>query len=255
MAISVTEPDVGSDVTAIKSVARAVDGGYRLTGSKRYNARLEQASHVIIFTQSSKQKGLSAFVIPINHPGLKIEKLTAHGLIGNSFGGLQFDDIFVPADSMLGDDGAGMSIFFEHFIYWRLMQTAAALGTAEQALEQMADRLITRQANGGPIGRFTHLQQALGKHTTQLKMARALTKEAARLIDQGNYEAARPLVNGLKAEGVEIALEAVDAAVRAFGAEGYSTRVDLGDRLRDLNGLRIADGTTDVMRMDVVRKS
>jgi alkylation response protein AidB-like acyl-CoA dehydrogenase len=84
-------------------------------------------------------------------------------------------------------------------------------------------------------------------------MAYALAKEAARMIDDGKYSEARPLICGLKAEGVENALAAVDAAMRAFGGEGYSNRVDLGDRLRDLTGLRIADGTTDVMRMEVVR--
>lgn len=75
------------------------------------------------------------------------------------------------------------------------------------------------------------------------------------MIDQADYRAARGVISGLKAEGVEMALRAVDAAMRAFGGEGYSKSVDLGDRLMDLNGLRIADGTTDVMRMDVVRRT
>jgi alkylation response protein AidB-like acyl-CoA dehydrogenase len=83
-------------------------------------------------------------------------------------------------------------------------------------------------------------------------MAHALAVKAAELMDSGRYDEAEPLINGLKAEGVEIALNAVDAAARAFGGEGYSDRVDIGDRLRDLNGLRIADGATDVMRSSVV---
>jgi len=81
----------------------------------------------------------------------------------------------------------------------------------------------------------------------------ALAREAALLIDNGEYKNAAPLVNGLKAEGVEIALAACDAAMRAHGALCYSNDVDLGDRVRDLMGLRIADGTTDVMRMTVVK--
>lgn len=257
VAIAITEPTAGSDVPAIKSSSRRVQGGYLLTGTKRFNARLDQATHVIIFTQgtSGKQAELSVFVVPIDTPGLTIERLQAHGLTGNSFGGLSFKDLFVPEGLLVGEDGKGQKIFFKHFLYWRLMQAAAALGTGEQALEQMADRIKTRHAFGGPIGRFTHLQQALGQYWTELRMAQALAREAAALIDDDQYSKARPLVCGLKAEGVEIALRAVDAATRAFGGEGYSTIVDLGDRLRDLNGLRIADGTTDVMRMDVVRKA
>lgn len=257
MAIAITEPSTGSDVTAIKSISRKVDGGYLLTGQKRFNARLDQATHVIVFTQGTTgiSGKLSVFVIPIDTPGLHVERLMAHGLTGNSYGGLQFKNLFVPDSHLIGEDGEGLSIFFEHFLYWRLMQTAAAIGTGEHALEQMADRIKTREAFGAPIGRFTHLQQPIGQYMTELRMAYSLAREAAAMIDRSDYKSARVLINGLKAEGVENALSAVDAATRAFGGEGYSSLVDLGDRLRDLNGLRIADGTTDVMRMDVVRQS
>jgi alkylation response protein AidB-like acyl-CoA dehydrogenase len=256
IAIAITEPSAGSDIPAIKTTSKRVDGGYVLNGTKRFNARLGQASHVIIFAQGTTGEPgkLSVFVCPIKTDGLTVETLTAHGLTGNTYGGLTLRDVFVPEDHRIGEDGEGLSIFFEHFLYWRLMQTAAAIGTGEGALKLMADRIKTREAFGGPIGRFTHLQQPIGQHWTELQMAFALAQHAAELIDRGDYTAARPYICGLKAEGVEISLNAVDAAMRAFGGEGYSTRVDLGDRLRDLQGLRIADGTTDVMRMEVVRK-
>lgn len=256
VAIAITEPEAGTDVRNIRSIARKVEGGYRISGQKRFNARLEQATHVVVFTQSAtgKHGDLTAFVLPIDTPGLEVETLEAHGLTGNSYGGLSFDDMFVSDGQLIGEDGKGSDLFDEHFLYWRLMQSAAAIGTGERALEMMAERIKTRQVHGGPIGRFTHLQQPIGQHTTELRMAFALAKEAAAMIDRGQYREARGIVCGIKAEGVEIALNAVDAATRAYGGEGYSTRVDLGDRLRDLNGLRIADGTTDVMRMEVVRQ-
>ncbi len=132
------------------------------------------------------------------------------------------------------------------------MQVGAAIGTAERALEKMAERLRTRIVYGKPIGRFTHLQQQLAEYSTQLRMAFALASDAARLLDEGRLDEARPLVTGLKAEGIEIALKAADVAMRAHGGEGYSDQVDLGFRVRDLMGLRIADGTTDAMRSAVV---
>lgn len=256
VAIAITEPGAGSDVPAIQSTSKKVPGGYVLNGTKRFNARLDQASHVIIFTQGTTGKPgkLSVFVLPIKTPGLNVETLEAHGLVGNSYGGLNFKELFVPETALVGNDGEGLKVFREHFLYWRLMQAATAIGTGEDALSQMAKRIKTREAFGGPIGRFTHLQQPLGQHKTELLMARALALEAAILLDQGDFDAAEPLINGLKAEGVEIALRAADAAARAYGGEGYSTLVDVGDRVKDLNGLRIADGTTDVMRMLVVRQ-
>ncbi len=255
IAVAITEPDVGSDMKAMKSRATKVGNGYILSGQKLWNARLRQASHVVLYTQAANGEtgARTAFLLPINHPGLQIVDEYAHGLTGNSFGGIIFNEMFVGPEYVLGEDGDGGEIFNEHFTYWRLMQSAAAIGCGEAALEQMADRLKKRNAYGGPIGRFTHLQQPLGEYRTKLQMAMALAREAAELIDQGDYQSASPLVNGIKAEGVEIALDACDAAMRAHGALGYSGQVDLGDRVRDLMGLRIADGTTDVMRMEVVR--
>lgn len=83
-------------------------------------------------------------------------------------------------------------------------------------------------------------------------MARLLARPAPERIDRGDVGRQTRALRA-KAGGVETALGSVDAAARAFAGEGYTTRVDLGDRLRDLTGLRIADGTTDVMRMEVVR--
>lgn len=255
VAVAITEPDAGSDMRAMESRATKAGDGFSLSGQKLWNARLRQATHVVLYTLASNGKpgARTTFLLPIDHPGLQIVDEYAHGLTGNSFGGLKFNDMFVGPEYLIGEDGDGGKIFNEHFTYWRLMQSAAAIGCGEAALQQMADRIKERQAYGGPIGRFTHLQQPIGEYTTKLQMAMALAREAAELIDQGNYEAASPLVNGIKAEGVEIALAASDAAMRAHGALGYSRQVDLGDRVRDLMGLRIADGTTDVMRMEVVR--
>jgi len=255
VAVAITEPDTGSDMRAMESRATKVGDGFALSGQKLWNARLRQATHVVLYTLASigKPGARTAFLLPIDHPGLQIVDEYAHGLTGNSFGGLKFNDMFVGPEYVLGEDGDGGKIFNEHFTYWRLMQSAAAIGCGEAALQQMADRIKERYAYGGPIGRFTHLQQPIGEYTTKLQMAMALAREAAELIDQGKYDVASQLVNGIKAEGVEIALDASDAAMRAHGALGYSRQVDLGDRVRDLMGLRIADGTTDVMRMEVVR--
>jgi len=256
VAVAITEPDSGSDMRAMESRATKVGDSYVLNGQKLWNARLRQATHVVMYTLAANGEpgSRTAFLLPIDHPGLQIVDEYAHGLTGNSFGGLKFNNMFVGPEYVLGEDGDGGKIFNEHFTYWRLMQSAAAIGCGEGAIRQMANRIKERRAYGGPIGRFTHLQQPLGEYATKLQMAMALAREAAELIDRGNYEAASPLVNGLKAEGVEIALAASDSAMRAHGALGYSRQVDLGDRVRDLMGLRIADGTTDVMRMQVVRE-
>ena len=258
IAIAITEKEAGSEMRAMTSNADKVKGGYSLSGEKQYNARLETATHIILFTRSPYQTSattrLNAFILPKNYPGLEFKKLTAHGLLGNSLGGLTFNRIFVPEKFRIGGEGEGGKLFRNHFLYWRLMQASAAIGTGRGALDQAVVRLRNRQAFGGPIGRFTHFQQELAQHTAQLHMAALLVKEAANLIDQERYPEAIPLVAMAKGEGVEWALQAADFAMELHGAEGYSPELsDLGQRVRDLQGLRIADGTTHIMRQEVVR--
>lgn len=253
-AIALTEEGVGSDFRSMQTRATKVPGGYELTGEKLFNARLENGTHVLLFTRAASGRGLTAFALPLNHPGLKIKSLGAAGLKGNSFGGLSLDKVFVPMRYRIGKDGEGASIFGEHFMYWRLMMASAAIGTGKEALSLASKRLKEREAFGGPIGRFTHLQQPLAELTAKLTMASLLVHKAAELLDNGQQETAAPLVSMAKAEAVEWALEAADYAMKVFGAEGYSDRTDLAERVADLMGLRIADGPTDVLRQDVIRK-
>ncbi len=259
LAIAITEPEVGSDVSAMTSVSTKVPGGYLINGEKLYNARFETATDLLIFTQApgstEKDPKLNVFVLPKNHSGLTYKKLKAHGLYGNSFGGVSFKDVFVPEKSRLGEDGEGRKVFYEHFAYWRLMQTGAALGTARGALEQTAERMRSREAFGKKIGAFTHLQQELANLTIRLEMASAYVEKAAKLMDEGNYVEASRMAAGAKAEGVDVAEKAADFAMKTFGAEGYSKNVDLGERVNDLKGLRIADGTQSVLQSDFLKKT
>ena len=183
---------------------------------------------------------------------MEVETVEAHGLTGNSYAASITTASLCRPDRLVGVDGEGKDVFRRHFLYWRLMQVAAAIGCGEGALDQMAARMKERGYRGAKLMRMSHLQQQLARSTTELKMAYSLAEDAAELLDAGRYDDAEPLIDGLKAEGVEAALRAADSAMRAHGGLGYSTEVDLGDRVRDLMGLRIADGTTDAMRSAVV---
>jgi len=258
MAIAITEPEIGSNIRGMKSVAKKVDGGYELTGEKLYNARFDTASHIILLTQAPGQENkpgkLNAFLIPRDYEGLKFTNLETPSLKGNSFGGVSFDKLFIPDSCRIGKDGDGGKIFRNHFAYWRLMQTSAAVGTAKRALEITGKRLKEREAFGKKIGSMTHLQQALADHTIELDAQTAYIEKAARLMDQGNYEEAAVLAAGAKAKAVEAAAKAAEFAVLTHGAAGVSNQFDLFHRYIDIFGLRIADGTSDVMRSEYLRK-
>jgi len=128
---------------------------------------------------------------------------------------------------------------------------AAAIGCAREAINQTVVRLKSRRAFGGPIGRFSHLQQALATHVAQLHMAWLLVASVMERLDR--KEPVRAAAAMTKAEAIEAAIAAVEWAMQVHGAAGYCAHSDLEKRLRDLLGLRIADGTTDVLRTEVAR--
>jgi len=259
VAIAITEPDHGSNIRGMTSTAEKVPGGYKITGEKLYNARLTSASHIVVITQAPNQKNgemgkLNAFVIPSDYPGLKFKTLSTPALRGNSFGGVAFDDLFIPDKFRIGEDGEGGKLFNEHFTYWRMMQTSAGLGTAKKALEMAAERMKNREAFGAPIAKYTHLQQELGRRTNELDQLSVYLEKTAEYFDKGDYAKAAEMAAGAKATGVDAAYGAAEFAIRVHGAYGMSNKTDLTKRLMDLMGLRIADGASDVLISDYVRK-
>jgi len=186
-----------------------------------------------------------------SNPAIQIADIEAMGLRGISWGQLDLEKVWVPAKNRIGGEGQGFSIFSTHFSFWRCAMAAAAIGSAEKALDKAKNRMRTREAFSGQIGRFTHLQQEFAKHASRLHMVWLLVQSAAQRIDLKQYSYVDAAM--AKAEGVEASIAAVQWSMLVHGAYGYSAEAQLEKSLRDLLGLRIADGTTDVLRGQVAR--
>jgi alkylation response protein AidB-like acyl-CoA dehydrogenase len=253
-AVAITEEDAGSDMHALQTTATPTRGGYFLRGKKSYIARLAQSSHAIVFAHVPRpgaEKRLTAFLVALDTDGLTQTVFDAFGLHGVSFGTLAMVKVFVPSAQRVGGEGQGFQLFTRHFTYWRTAMAAAAIGCARGALDQAMAWLHARHAFGGPIGRFSHLQQELAQHVARVHMAWLLICAVAERIDARQPAFADAAM--AKAEAVEIALAAADWAMRTHGARGHTTQYDIAQRYRDLASLRIADGTTDVLRGQVAR--
>ncbi|AZC90187.1 Butyryl-CoA dehydrogenase [Pseudomonas chlororaphis subsp. piscium] len=251
-AICITEEDCGSDLHAIKTTATRKDGGYAINGQKKYVARLHQSDIYIVFANiTCSDHGLTAFLVDSSHPKIIVSDVEAMGLSGVSWGQLDLHDAWIPAKNRIGGEGQGFAIFSTHFSFWRCAMAAAAIGAAESALDKAKNRLRSRNAFSGPIGRFTHLQQEYAKHASRLYMAWLLIQSTARRIELKQYSYVDAAM--AKAESVEAAIAAVQWSMLVHGAFGYSAEAHLEKALRDLLGLRIADGTTDVLRGQVAR--
>lgn len=253
-AVAITEPGAGSDLHGLTTTATPVAGGYRLDGVKQHVARISECTHFIVFAAVKRSAGsslITAFLVSRNAPGVSTERLSPMGMCNVSWGRITFAGVEVRGEDRIGGEGQALMLFVRHFSYWRTMMTAAALGSAQAAMDMAVERLKSRNAFGGPIGRFTHLQQDLAHHAARLRMAWLLVESVARDFDQRRW----PIFDAAmaKAEGVEAAVAATEWALSVFGAAGYDMALGLEKRYRDLLGLRIADGTTDVLRGQVAR--
>jgi alkylation response protein AidB-like acyl-CoA dehydrogenase len=258
--IAVTEPTTGSDLNALSTNASRDDEGfYSLNGRKTHVSRLSEASHFIVLAAVNRQgtgSPITAFLVPRANPGISVTVSEPAGLGRVSWGSITFENVRLPASARIGGEGKGIALFQRHFSYWRTMMAAAAIGCAEAAIDEAIQHLKDRNSFGAPIGRFTHLQQALAKHAAQLRMAWLLVKDVASLMDSKDggsrpwpvFDAAMA-----KAEAVEIALDAAEWSLGVFGGAAYETGNGINKRFRDLLGMRFADGTTDVLRGQVAR--
>jgi alkylation response protein AidB-like acyl-CoA dehydrogenase len=252
--VAITEDEVGSDLHALRTEAVANQSGYTINGMKRHVSRIEEATHFIVFAtvrRSPDAKLITAFVVPRDAPGVSIERATPLGMSGVSWGRIYLRGVEVARRDRVGGEGQAIRLFVHHFSYWRIMMAATAIGGAQAAIDRAIERLKSRDAFGGPIGRFTHLQQALAEHVARLRMAWLLIENVAIEFDKRRW----PIFDAamVKAEALEIALAATDWAMRVMAASGYETPNPIEKTYRDLLGLRIADGTTDVLRGQVAR--
>lgn len=253
-AVAITEESGGSDLHNLQTKARPSGQQYEISGSKRYISRLQEASHVVVFCQTPRgglQSNLTAFLLDLPNQEIEIEVIPSVGIRGVSWGAAHFQKVLVDRARRLGGEGEGFRIFRQHFSYWRLMMAAAAVGSSRALVEMCVSRLKDRQAFGSPIGRFTHLQQELAVAAARVHQAWLMVEYTARKLAAGHncyYDAAM-----CKAEAVEHALQVATWATHIFAAEGYEAESEVERRFRDLRGLRIADGTTEVLRGQVAR--
>ena len=253
-AIAITEPDAGSDIQGLSTIATPINSGYVLNGIKQHISRISECSHFIVFASVQRERIkplITAFLIGRDAVGLTTETMSPSGLSSVSWGNVYLRQVAVPLSSRIGGEGQAISLFVRHFSYWRTLMAALAIGSAQAAIDQTAVWMKTRHAFGGPIGRFSHLQQALAQWVARLRMTWLLLENVAGQIDSRRSAVVDAAM--LKAEATEVALGAVEWSMTALGAAGYNKSVGLEKRYRDLAGLRIADGTTDVLRGQVAR--
>jgi len=253
--IAITEPGCGSDVAAMKTSAKKVDGGYLLNGSKTWISNAPVADHYGVFanlTPGESHKGITLFVVERGDEGFSTgAAMPKMGQRAFPAAELFFDDCFVPEDRRVGDECRGFGIMMRWFNKVRADLAGHCLGIGRAALEYAVEYAKERQAFGTPIHGFQAVSFRLVDAKVKLDQARLLCHHAARLADAGEDFTVEAAAAKLAAS--EAATETAQSAMRTLGGYGYSREYPVERYLRDALLELIEEGTNDIQKLIIAR--
>jgi len=254
--LAMTEPDAGSDVRAIRTRAAREGGGWRIRGTKHFISHADESDFVILLartgTDDPGRGTMSIFLVDMDTPGVHRRngyRSVSHRGYTNSI--LDFEDVHVPGDALLGEEGQGLALAGEWLSATRLQVAATCLGRAERALDLSKAHAATRVQFGQPIGRFQGVAFKLADMATELRAAELLTLHAAWKVAQGTAADADIAMAKLKA--TEMLAMVADEAIQIHGGMGLMDELPLERIWRDARIERIWDGTSEIQRHIISR--
>jgi alkylation response protein AidB-like acyl-CoA dehydrogenase len=247
LAFGATEPDAGSDIRAIKSIAKHQDDSYIVSGEKSMItfAEVAQGFVVLVKTQTESREGISCIFIEANRPGIDIQHLEGFGWRATKWGSIAFNDVRVPAENLIGKENDALSMLKNTVQEQRALTGLIALGTAKEALDEAIKYAKMRKVFGKPLGKFEGIQFRLAEDFTALEAARLLCYKALFLIEK-NVDEASVWAAMANLIGGEAAYKVVNNAMDVYGGLGYSKELPLERYLRDVKATQIANATLKI---------
>ncbi len=253
---ALTEPDVGSDSGAVKTRAELDGDAYVLNGSKRYITNADKADlfTVMARTGGPGPKGVSAFLVPRDLPGLSVGKPERKmGQQGAHVCDVIFDNVRVPAENRLGAEGDGFKVAMRVLDRGRLHISAVCVGAAERLIADSIAYAKERQQFGKPIAEFQLIQAMIADSVAEAKAAKALVLQTARAKDLGQRITEDCACAKLIAS--EMVGRVADRAVQIFGGAGYIADYGIERFYRDVRLFRIYEGTSEIQRTIIAREA
>lgn len=254
-AFGLTEPSAGTDAGAQRTVAKKDGDHYVINGSKIFITNGPVADLLVIFAMTDRTKGMrgiSAFIIEKDMPGFSIGTIEDKlGIRGSQQAELVFQDLHVPEENLLWDEGRGFSIAMQTLDCGRIGVAAQALGIAQGALDRSVQYAKERVQFGKPIGKFQAISFMLADMETRVQAARYLVYSAAFAKDnQKNYSKEAAMA---KLYAAETAMDVTTKAIQIHGGYGYTKDYPVERYFRDAKITEIYEGTSEVQRMVISR--
>ncbi|MFL5347940.1 MAG: acyl-CoA dehydrogenase [Hyalangium sp.] len=246
-----TEPEAGSDAASQKTTAVRRGDEYVINGSKNWITNGPKADAIVLFTMTNKEagnKGITAFLVPTNTKGfIRAEPDKKMGISAAWSCSMFFEDMRVPAKSILGKEGEGFKVAMSTLDGGRIGIAAQALGIARAAFEEAVRYSGERQTFGKPIRDHQAIQFMLADMATEIDAARLLVHQAALLKDKGVRHSVESSMAKLYAS--EMASRVANKALQVHGGMGYSKEMDAERHVRDARITEIYEGTSEIQRI------
>ena len=249
--LGITEPEAGSDVAAVKTYAEKVKGGWKVNGNKTFITNGWRADFMTLLARTDKEqkgyKGMSMFLVDCDTPGfVKSRKLDKVGQWSSDTAEIFFEDMIIPEDSMMGEEGRGFYNIMWELQGERLIVAVAVIAIAEVTLQEAIDYGRERVQFGKPIIKNQAIAHRVADLATELEAAKSLTYLTAWKYDKGEYPVKE--ITMAKLMSTDVAFRVTDEALQIMGGYGYMMECPAQKAWRDMRIARIGGGTDEIMR-------
>jgi len=247
--LCITEPFGGSDVAGMRSTAIKKGDTYVLNGSKTFITNGVYSDYLIIAAKtdpSDKYKGISIFVVDRDTPGISATKLDKLGWRASDTGEIAFDNVVIPAENLMGEEGKGFPYIMQHFALERLLMGVNAHARAEYAVDYAIQYMQERVAFGKSLDKFQALRHKIAEIASRVDMCREYNYSIAKRLDQGTYVVKEASMSKLLS--TKMADEVIYDALQLLGGYGYMEEYPMARLLRDSRLGPIGGGTSEILK-------
>ncbi len=259
MGMAITEPDAGSDVASVSTVARKVNGHYVINGSKIFITNGSIADYIVALCLTDEEERVktnrhSAIIIETDREGFEANQLKRKlGMRASDTAEIHFSDVRVPFGNLVGEvEGEGFHQLMAVFNRTRVAVGMGGVGIAQGGLEKAIQYSKQRKQFGSPIGSFQGIQFKLAEMAGLIEAARALCHKAAWMLDHGKIDP--KLISMAKWFAGEVAVKVIDEVVQIHGGYGYLGEYGIERLYRDAKLVEIVEGTKEIEKVIIARE-
>ncbi|MBM2817377.1 MAG: acyl-CoA dehydrogenase [Ignavibacteria bacterium] len=251
--ICMTEPNAGSDLMNITTMAKVTEEGFIISGQKIWITSATVADFMTVLARTDNHEALSIFFVPAHFEGVQIGKsIDKLGVRGSVTSEVSFDNVRIPKQYLLGNIGEGTKCLFEILAEIRIMTAALAYGVGLAAYEEALEYAKTRVQFGKPIGKFQAISIKFADMAVKLETTKQMLYHAANLCDRGLPRQKEAAIVKLYAS--ECANSICDEASRVMASYGYATEYPMQRYLRDARFTLIGGGTNEILKINIAKE-